>query len=193
MLACQLCHLIQQGTSLEQSPLAMYALTQSTPHYITLDVQTVALPAAGHTSWTTSGMAYLSFWAAGKLRCFNGGGHPWRLVVSGAPTGLAAWVGFTRLQASWDGPGPNRLLLVAHRCLAPSYADGITLSDNQRPQLFLIGPSHGLTCHNVRPVLLQAALACQSAMLCLCAGLLASLAGAPLQYSAANLSCSEPA
>lgn len=47
-------------------------------------------------------MAYLSFWAAGKLRCFNGGGHPWRLVVSGAPTGLAAWVGFTRLQASWE-------------------------------------------------------------------------------------------
>eukprot|EP00891_Asterochloris_glomerata_P008515 jgi/Astpho2/8515/Aster-x1528 len=50
---------------------------------------------SGHTSWTTSGMAYLSFWAAGKLRCFNGGGHPWRLVVSGAPTGLAATTGIT--------------------------------------------------------------------------------------------------
>ena len=65
------------------------------------------MPATGHTSWTTSGMAYLSFWAAGKLRCFNGGGHPWRLVVSGAPTGLAAWVGFTRLQASWEGGSPG--------------------------------------------------------------------------------------
>ena len=88
-------------------------------HYFTLGVRTVASPAAGHTSWTTSGMAYLSFWAAGKLRCFNGRGHPWRLVVSGGPTGLAAWVGFTRLQASWPGSWPHRLALVAHCCPSP--------------------------------------------------------------------------
>lgn len=53
---------------------------------------------AGHTSWTTSGLAYLSLWLAGKLRCFDGHGHPWKAVVSVIPTGLAVWIGITRLQ-----------------------------------------------------------------------------------------------
>ena len=43
-------------------------------------------------------MAYLSLWLAGKLRCFDGHGHPWKAVVSVIPTGLAVWIGITRLQ-----------------------------------------------------------------------------------------------
>jgi len=56
---------------------------------------------AGHTSWSTSGLAYLSLWLAGKLRCFDGHGHPWKAIVSVMPTGLAVWIGITRLQVSW--------------------------------------------------------------------------------------------
>ena len=54
--------------------------------------------AAGHTSWTTSGLAYLSLFLAGKFRCFDGSGHPWKVIVSVIPTGVAVWVGITRLQ-----------------------------------------------------------------------------------------------
>ncbi len=57
---------------------------------------------AGHTSWSTSGLAYLSLWLAGKLRCFDGHGHPWKAIVSVMPTGLAVWIGITRLQVSWS-------------------------------------------------------------------------------------------
>lgn len=56
---------------------------------------------SGHTSWTTSGLAYLSLWLAGKLRVFDGGGHPWKAVVSIIPTGIAMWIGITRLQDYW--------------------------------------------------------------------------------------------
>ena len=61
-------------------------------------VQQVAHYATGHTSWTTSGLAYLSLFLAGKLRCFDGGGHPWKAIVSVIPTGVAVWIGITRLQ-----------------------------------------------------------------------------------------------
>lgn len=54
----------------------------------------------GHTSWSTSGLAYLSLWLAGKLRCFDGHGHPWKAIVSVMPTGLAVWIGITRLQVT---------------------------------------------------------------------------------------------
>lgn len=53
---------------------------------------------AGHTSWTTSGLAYLSLFLAGKFRCFDGSGHPWKAIVSVIPTGVAVWIGITRLQ-----------------------------------------------------------------------------------------------
>lgn len=64
--------------------------------------------AAGHTSWTTSGLAYLSLWLAGKLRVFDGGGHPWKAVVSIIPTGVAMWIGITRLQVA------GLLLFITH-------------------------------------------------------------------------------
>ncbi|KAL3145164.1 hypothetical protein ABBQ38_001763 [Trebouxia sp. C0009 RCD-2024] len=56
---------------------------------------------SGHTSWTTSGLAYLSLFLAGKLRCFDGSGHPWKAIVSVIPTGVAVWIGITRLQDYW--------------------------------------------------------------------------------------------
>ena len=43
-------------------------------------------------------MAYLSFWLAGYLRCYEGGGHPSRLVASLSPLAVSIWIGITRLQ-----------------------------------------------------------------------------------------------
>ncbi|KAK9799711.1 hypothetical protein WJX73_001576 [Symbiochloris irregularis] len=56
---------------------------------------------SGHTSWTTSGMGFLSFWLLGKLRCFDGSAHPNRIVLALIPLGLAVWVGITRMQDYW--------------------------------------------------------------------------------------------
>ena len=54
---------------------------------------------AGHTSWSTSGLGYLSLWLAGKLRAFDGsGGRPWRLIASTVPTALAVYIGLTRIE-----------------------------------------------------------------------------------------------
>ena len=54
---------------------------------------------AGHTSWSTSGLGFLSFWALGKLRAFDGSGHGWRLLAGLMPVSVAIWIGITRLQA----------------------------------------------------------------------------------------------
>lgn len=53
---------------------------------------------AGHTSWSTSGLGYLTFWLAGKLRIYDGSGHSWRLPASMVPLGGAVWIGITRLE-----------------------------------------------------------------------------------------------
>jgi diacylglycerol diphosphate phosphatase / phosphatidate phosphatase len=59
--------------------------------------------AAGHTSWSTTGLGYLSLWAAGKLRAFDTqrGGQPWRLVAALLPLALAVYVGLTRIIDYW--------------------------------------------------------------------------------------------
>ncbi len=49
--------------------------------------------AAGHTSWSTSGLGFLMFWLLGKLRCFDGTPHPMRFVASILPLGGALWIG----------------------------------------------------------------------------------------------------
>eukprot|EP00884_Botryococcus_braunii_P005502 jgi/Botrbrau1/14953/Bobra.0018s0056.1 len=56
---------------------------------------------SGHTSWSTSGLGYLSLWIAGKLKCWDGEGHPWRLHLSALPLCGAIWIGITRLQDYW--------------------------------------------------------------------------------------------
>ena len=43
-------------------------------------------------------MAYLSFWLAGHLHCFDGSGHPSRLVAAFSPLAVSVWIGITRLQ-----------------------------------------------------------------------------------------------
>ena len=58
--------------------------------------------AAGHSSWSSSGLSYLSWFVAGKLRCFDGSAHPWRLVAAFLPMLGAIWIGITRLQAMPD-------------------------------------------------------------------------------------------
>ena len=44
-------------------------------------------------------MGFLSLWALGKLRAFDGSGHAWRLIVGLLPLFTAVWIGITRLQA----------------------------------------------------------------------------------------------
>lgn len=53
---------------------------------------------SGHASWTASGLGYLSFWLAFKLRVYDGSGHPWRFVVAFTPLWMSVWIGITRYQ-----------------------------------------------------------------------------------------------
>ena len=54
----------------------------------------------GHTSWSTSGLGYVTFWLLGKLRLYDGASHIWKWPVALAPLGGAVWIGITRLQVS---------------------------------------------------------------------------------------------
>ncbi|GAB4823961.1 hypothetical protein N2152v2_011007 [Parachlorella kessleri] len=56
---------------------------------------------SGHTSWSTAGLGYLTFWLLGKTRCFDGTPNPARFVVCLLPLGGALWIGLTRLQDYW--------------------------------------------------------------------------------------------
>ena len=54
---------------------------------------------SGHASVSSSGLCYLTFWAAGKLRVFSPelAGHPARLVAAGLPLCLAVFVAVSRV------------------------------------------------------------------------------------------------
>lgn len=54
---------------------------------------------SGHASISSSGLCYLTFWAAGKLRVFSPelAGHPSRLVVASLPMCLAIFVAVSRV------------------------------------------------------------------------------------------------
>ena len=56
---------------------------------------------AGHTSWSTSGLGFLTLWLMGKLHVFDGTAHPSRIVAASVPISLAIWIGITRLQDYW--------------------------------------------------------------------------------------------
>lgn len=57
---------------------------------------------SGHTSWSTTGLGYLSFWVAGKLQCFDcKGGQPWRIVIAVLPISGAVYIGLTRIEDYW--------------------------------------------------------------------------------------------
>ena len=54
---------------------------------------------SGHASVSSSGLCYLTFWAAGKLRVFSPelAGHPSRLAAAGLPLSLAVFVAVSRV------------------------------------------------------------------------------------------------
>jgi len=54
---------------------------------------------SGHSSVSSSGLCYLTFWAAGKLRVFSPelAGHPSRLFAASLPLCLAAFVAVSRV------------------------------------------------------------------------------------------------
>ncbi|KAL4859794.1 Lipid phosphate phosphatase 1 [Chlorella vulgaris] len=56
---------------------------------------------SGHTSWSTSGLGYTTFWLLGKLRCFDGQAQPTRFIVAVIPLLGALWIGMSRLQDHW--------------------------------------------------------------------------------------------
>ena len=56
---------------------------------------------AGHTSWSTAGLGYLTLWLLGKLRCFDGSAQPLRFLASLLPLLGAVFIGITRLQDYW--------------------------------------------------------------------------------------------
>jgi hypothetical protein len=72
---------------------------------------------AGHTSWSTSGLGYVSFWLLGKLRLYDGSSHIWKWPVALAPLGGAIWIGITRLQV---GAAAHALESLAHSVLLAS-------------------------------------------------------------------------
>lgn len=59
---------------------------------------------SGHTAWSTSGLAYATFFLLGKTGCFVGnsnGGGPFHLVLSLLPLGGSIWIGCSRMQDYW--------------------------------------------------------------------------------------------
>jgi membrane-associated phospholipid phosphatase len=59
---------------------------------------------SGHTAWSTSGLAYATFFLLGKTGCFVGGGNgngPFHLVLSLLPLGGSTWRGCSRMQDYW--------------------------------------------------------------------------------------------
>jgi len=56
---------------------------------------------SGHSSWSMSSLAYLSFFLMGKMQVFSGIAHLWKLIISWLPIFLAVAVGVTRINDYW--------------------------------------------------------------------------------------------
>ncbi|PSC72042.1 lipid phosphate phosphatase chloroplastic [Micractinium conductrix] len=57
---------------------------------------------SGHTSWSTSGLGFLTFWLLGHLHVFShGAAMPSRFVVALCPLLGAVWIGMSRIQDYW--------------------------------------------------------------------------------------------
>ena len=109
MVRCQGC-IKQRSCDCERHQSACLAWTRGSaldacqafsPGLSPPDGRRCLLVLAGHTSWITAGMGYLSFWLLGHLRCFHGAAQPLRFLASLLPLAGAAWVGFSRLQDYW--------------------------------------------------------------------------------------------
>jgi membrane-associated phospholipid phosphatase len=58
---------------------------------------------SGHTSWSTSGLGYMTFWLMGKLP-HNGVPHPLQTAGAMLPLLASALIGASRLQDNWHHP-----------------------------------------------------------------------------------------
>jgi diacylglycerol diphosphate phosphatase/phosphatidate phosphatase len=59
---------------------------------------------SGHTAWSTSGLAFSTFFLLGKTGCFVGGsngGGPFHLIGSLLPLLGSVWIGCSRMQDYW--------------------------------------------------------------------------------------------
>eukprot|EP00879_Flechtneria_rotunda_P011028 GHRR01011523.1.p1 GENE.GHRR01011523.1~~GHRR01011523.1.p1 ORF type:complete len:306 (+),score=58.76 GHRR01011523.1:632-1549(+) len=59
---------------------------------------------SGHSSWSSSGLGYLTWFLLDWLQAFDGSGHPWRLIVAVLPSFGALAVGITRYVDYWHHP-----------------------------------------------------------------------------------------
>jgi diacylglycerol diphosphate phosphatase/phosphatidate phosphatase len=57
--------------------------------------------AAGHSSWSSSALCFITWWLLDRLRVFDGSGHPWRLVAAAMPAMAAVAVGISRYVDYW--------------------------------------------------------------------------------------------
>jgi len=57
-----------------------------------------------HSSMAMSGLGFLGFFFAGKLRPYAGEGIIWKMVVTAAPYVLAVWIGLTRIADNQHHP-----------------------------------------------------------------------------------------
>jgi len=57
-----------------------------------------------HSSMAMSGLGYLAFFIAGKLRPYDGEGFIWKMVTTTAPFVLALWIGLTRISDNQHHP-----------------------------------------------------------------------------------------
>lgn len=89
------CSVFQADTEIVACNLKSWCLSQEEHAWLYSDE---CFMYSGHTSWSTSGLGYLTLWLVGHLRCFDGSGHPVRLVLAGLPLCFAGWIGITRLQ-----------------------------------------------------------------------------------------------
>eukprot|EP00878_Enallax_costatus_P021035 GHUV01022254.1.p1 GENE.GHUV01022254.1~~GHUV01022254.1.p1 ORF type:complete len:161 (+),score=31.44 GHUV01022254.1:120-602(+) len=59
---------------------------------------------SGHSSWSASGLCYVTWFLIDRLQAFDGSGHPWRLMVASLPAMAAVSVGITRYTDYWHHP-----------------------------------------------------------------------------------------
>lgn len=55
----------------------------------------------GHSSWSASGLCFITWWLVDRLRVFDGSGHAWRLAAAALPAMAALAVGVSRYVDYW--------------------------------------------------------------------------------------------
>lgn len=101
-----------QGVTLSKNALAVY-LKRRKPGCV----------CAGHSSWSASGLCFITWWLLDRLRVFDGSGHPWRLLAAVMPAMAALAVGVSRYTDYWCAPvaAPGAILPVNAHDHKPTY------------------------------------------------------------------------